>query len=329
MDTKVYLRGVNVVVERAGIVPHYIPTRSARMQPHNGYVQITDNETGWSLAIDDSDLQNAEGIGFGTSDEGLDYLSGFVGSFNTDGLSGQTPSEASFSKTAQNYTALASEDGSVIGELAYAFESEGTKWLPLTLGGTYRPQGVYVWDSTDWVSDRTAIAQQLQLNLDAIEGKVDKVFMGWVQYSDTQYTQASPLTISGNVRTRLTNDAGLIIDLVNMFGADTIWNPTTNKFVPDNSGDKYTKRVSFTADPALNNRNLTLELDIGGNQGVIWSRTIRLSRGAGIDTKVTENLDFYTLNTFVANGGDLFIECDGDIDLYDIIFLIERTFRNG
>ena len=162
-----------------------------------------------------------------------------------------------------------------------------------------------------------------------IDNKVDKNFLGWVQYNDTQYTDTNRRTIIANTRTKLTNNAGGILDLVGLFGAQTLWNPTTNKFENDNSGDKFMQRVSFIADPTLNNRNLTLELDIGGTQGVIWSRTIRLARGAGIDTKITENLDFYTLGTFIANGGDLFITCDGGIDIYDTLFLIQRTFRNN
>ena len=52
-------------------------------------------------------------------------------------------------------------DGSQEGEIAYTYNSEGTSWLPSTLGGTYYPQGLYVWNGTDWVSDRNAVANKL------------------------------------------------------------------------------------------------------------------------------------------------------------------------
>jgi len=55
------------------------------------------------------------------------------------------------------------------GTLAYCFSSQGTKWLPGTLGGNYYPQGIYVSDGSAWVSDRNAIAEQLQINVDDIE----------------------------------------------------------------------------------------------------------------------------------------------------------------
>lgn len=55
------------------------------------------------------------------------------------------------------------------GEIAYARNSEGTAWLPGTLLGTYYPSGLYVYDGADWVSDRNAIADQLQTSIDDID----------------------------------------------------------------------------------------------------------------------------------------------------------------
>jgi len=55
------------------------------------------------------------------------------------------------------------------GTLAYVFNSQGTAWLPSTVGGTYYPNGIYVSDGANWVSDRNAIAQQLQINIDDID----------------------------------------------------------------------------------------------------------------------------------------------------------------
>jgi len=59
-------------------------------------------------------------------------------------------------------------NGTFIGEIAYVRNSEGTAWLPSTLGGTYYPKGWYVWDGSVWVSDRNAIANQLETNLVSI-----------------------------------------------------------------------------------------------------------------------------------------------------------------
>lgn len=58
--------------------------------------------------------------------------------------------------------------GTLEGDLAYVEDSQGTQWLPNTLGGTYYPAGWYVWNGVSWVSDRNAIAKQLQDNIDNI-----------------------------------------------------------------------------------------------------------------------------------------------------------------
>jgi hypothetical protein len=72
------------------------------------------------------------------------------------------PAEGAITVTQKvlNYSALA--PGTVVGELAYVEESQGTPWLPGTIGGTYYPAGWYLWDGADWVSDRNAIAEQLE-----------------------------------------------------------------------------------------------------------------------------------------------------------------------
>lgn len=77
-----------------------------------------------------------------------------------------------------------------------------------------------------------------------------------------------------------------------------------------------------------NNRNLTIELDIGGGQGVIWDKTVRLARGNPnpVPTRVTETMDVYTLGTFLANGGEIFLTCDSDASVYNISFKIEKKF---
>ena len=63
------------------------------------------------------------------------------------------------SQNVANYSSLVA--GTVIGEIAYVYNSEGTQWLPFSLGGTYYPNGFYVWDGVKWVSDRNAISKAL------------------------------------------------------------------------------------------------------------------------------------------------------------------------
>jgi hypothetical protein len=56
-------------------------------------------------------------------------------------------------------------DGSESGELSYVKNSQGTLWLPGTLGGNFYPEGWYVWSGSAWVSDRNQIANAINSGL--------------------------------------------------------------------------------------------------------------------------------------------------------------------
>lgn len=71
--------------------------------------------------------------------------------------------------SATNYSNLISQDiEPTINQVAYVFNSQGIQWLPGTIGGSYYPSGFYVYDGANWVSDRNAIAEQLNTNVDDI-----------------------------------------------------------------------------------------------------------------------------------------------------------------
>jgi len=57
------------------------------------------------------------------------------------------------------------EAGEDVGDLAFVENSEGTQWLPNSLGGTYYPSGWYLWNDPNWVSDKNAIANQLEQSI--------------------------------------------------------------------------------------------------------------------------------------------------------------------
>lgn len=74
-----------------------------------------------------------------------------------------------FSFVEQNYNDLSAISGTAIGQLSYVVNSQGTAWLPGTIGGNYYPAGIYIWNGSTWVSDRNAIAEQLDINVDDID----------------------------------------------------------------------------------------------------------------------------------------------------------------
>jgi hypothetical protein len=62
-----------------------------------------------------------------------------------------------------NYNDLiANETAGEAGRLFYLRSSQGTSWLPSTLGGTYYPSGAYLDTGSAFVSDRNAIVAELE-----------------------------------------------------------------------------------------------------------------------------------------------------------------------
>lgn len=252
---------------------------------------------------------------FSDLDSLVTHITGLI-SFNSGGGVGNG---IDISQRADTFNDLTS--GTEIDQLAYVENSQGTSWLPANLGGTYYPSGWYVWDGVNWVSDRNAVVAELVNNTNNS--------LGWVQIEDTALTEGSPLSLLTDTRTLLTNDG---VNVINSFNSSTnpiTWNSVTNTFEPDNSGDCYIIRLQLTAKPSINLANLSLELDIGGGQGVIWDKTIRLSEGAGVATRISETMMLYTLGTFVANGGKLYLTSDLPVDIFSVNMVIQRTYRHG
>lgn len=65
--------------------------------------------------------------------------------------------------SADNYTELLTIAAPEAGDIAKVKNSQGTKWLPGSLGGTYYPSGFYEYSGTQWEMDKTIeeIANQL------------------------------------------------------------------------------------------------------------------------------------------------------------------------
>ena len=125
---------------------------------------------------------------------------------------------ASVGQRAANYAAL--QDGTVAGELAYCNQSQGTQWLPGTIGGNFYPAGWYLWNGTIWTSDRNNIVNQLQLNVNGLGGKSDightHVKANITDFSDSDYaTEEQGVLASASIQpndniSELTNDSEFI-----------------------------------------------------------------------------------------------------------------------
>jgi len=69
-----------------------------------------------------------------------------------------------------NYDALLVEATSPqANEFAYIKNSQGTRWDPWNvLGGTYYPSGTWFYTGSEWINDKSKIAEQLQINIDEL-----------------------------------------------------------------------------------------------------------------------------------------------------------------
>lgn len=307
---KVYLSGVNVAINNIRGLVRYIPTRSARFQPTEEGVTITDQEIGESFNIDLDELQNGDGVGFASVEDASAYLTEFIGSFKTGGTSGQNPSEKNFTLTAENYDELSQTPGAEVGELAFAFNNQGTKYLPGTLGGTFFPSGVYVWSGAEWVSSRNAFAQELQ-----------RLQTGWGFYVDTEYTNQNPFVVPQGQALKLPNNKGVTIEPNLPLGYSTFYDGT--KIRTKNINDSITVSVRFKVRSSINQGGLAYTLDIGGTQGAIIGDSRRLLRTANVENPINLESSPFTGSTFIQNGSDVFIEAvSGNLSIYEIAYKI-------
>lgn len=153
---------------------------------------------------------------------------------------------------------------------------------------------------------------------------------GWAQYSDTQYTSTTPLVVAEGSEIALTNNAGQTITSHLPLGIAALYDGTTNKITPENSGDSYILRIDFTAFSTSNTGYGEIKLNVGGAVGQILDIPVNFPRGTGIlnARELTRSTLMYSLDTFIQNGGTLSYESvRGSTSIYDIVFVISRIHK--
>ncbi len=165
-----------------------------------------------------------------------------------------------------------------------------------------------------------------QTDLNNVRSQINAT--GWAQYNDDQYTSGSPLVITAGSTVTLTNNGATSIKTHLPDGITDLYDTVTNKITPENIGDTYLLRIDFTTFTNSNNGLAELDLDIGGSQGVILRRLINFPRGTGLANarEYSSTSLVFTLDTFVANGGELkIVGINGITSVFDISFLISRA----
>lgn len=193
-----------------------------------------------------------------------------------------------FNYAETNFTALDAVTGMVNGELAYVEQSEGTAWLPATVGGTYYPSGIYLYNGADWVSDRNNIA----ISLDTLSTS-----SGFVDYNDSS-TALTPLNIPSDTWIDIPNDKlGAFSNTTYLpLGITSLMDGSSGylDFSELTLGSDILIRIDFTVTPNTNNSLLETRYVLGQGAGEYYLpvRSRRLDSGSGISYS-SEKGSFY------------------------------------
>jgi len=153
-------------------------------------------------------------------------------------------------------------------------------------------------------------------------------FTGWQQITDSTYTIGSPLSIASGVTGKIQTGTVTEINTQLPTGITTFWNNTTDKLVGVNNGDAFTLSLRFKAKMDVANGLTDFGINIGGALNVIEQATELFSKGAGVEQRFSIKFHYFTGTTFIANGGNIEVTpLNGNIEIYDIVLLIERTHK--
>lgn len=111
--------------------------------------------------------------------------------------------------------------------------------------------------------------------------------------------------------------------------ADLDDDPTTGRLTGQ-EGDAYNIVIEMKVRPTSGASNIRLQvvIDIGGAVGEIYPRDFSLTKGNGVEHFYLSSFNYYTLNTFEANGGDVkFRVFNSTVEVYDIRYVITRIHK--
>ena len=153
---------------------------------------------------------------------------------------------------------------------------------------------------------------------------------GWAQYGDSNYIEANPL-VTNSGQTSVISLDGLTNTIKSQLplGVSDLYDAVNSKITPSESGDGYSMSIQFKGKNSSNNGDATIFIDIGGSFTRLFPKSFRFNRGAGTAHDYYFAFNFYSLDTFITNGGLMKIESgQGNTQIYDVILQIHRTHKS-
>lgn len=148
--------------------------------------------------------------------------------------------------------------------------------------------------------------------------------LGWADYTDGTYTQGSPLAVAANTDTQLTNDAATTRETYKPSDITTFYDPATQT-ITGIEGEGRLIGVELNVVPSSGTSTyIECWLDIGGAVGTIYRQARPLPKGSGVAQKVFFTFPAFTLDTWEANGAEVYIRCPQAVDVYTARFIVHR-----
>ena len=155
----------------------------------------------------------------------------------------------------------------------------------------------------------------------------DELERGWVEIVDTTYTSGSPKTYAADTRTLFEIHADTTNSDYSPTGDASWWDGVNYIFQPTVLGAYYEIRLNMIIDNFTADRDIKIELDIGGSVGVVYAKNIRLSKVTAAQEESVV-IPVYTLSTFIANGGKFYITPSGtSVDIHDVTLVIFKQWN--
>lgn len=153
------------------------------------------------------------------------------------------------------------------------------------------------------------------------------VYTGFASYTDTLHTEGSPQVLVVDTPAILTNNAGTTYTAQIPTDITAFWDSSTNK-ITGRDGDNLDIMLYFKAKPSTQNQWMDIWIDIGGGVGELYRQTFSFPRGSGVERGILYALpSAYTLNTWEANGGVVYVESNAALDIYDKVFNFDRSHK--
>lgn len=149
---------------------------------------------------------------------------------------------------------------------------------------------------------------------------------GWGVYRDTTYTSGAPWTLTGGTSAALPNDAGS--NIISYMPPNVGPFYDGSQVTPANVGDYYILTVRLQGEYSGTVPVVQFRVDIGGGTGEIFKELMTFPKGSGTPHHFSIVVPFYSLDTFVANGGTVELESlsGGNVDFWGIEYQINRVF---